>query len=208
MQRVGEGATRPRLASAPRPHHCLSHPHPHTPQLERIERLGDEAWAGVAAVDRGGQPPPPSRSLLLALGDTAALTAFAAAGRSNHSEGLALASVAATAAPFVAAWLGAAGVTGGFSATARAARGTAAATTALRAWLPFFPVAHALRAATLGRAPDPAFVGVSAAVTIVLLVGWRVAVGATAPAADAARGNKRGSVFEFFSLLKSLTTRW
>ena len=33
---------------------CLRSEHAHrTVQLERIERLGEEAWAGVAAIDRG-----------------------------------------------------------------------------------------------------------------------------------------------------------
>lgn len=121
---------------------------------------------------------------------------------------MAVAAVAATAAPFLAAWLGAAALTGGYGPAARAAKGGAAAAAALRAWLPFFPAAHALRAVALGRGPDPAFVGVSAAVTIGLLVGWRVVAGVGARAEGGGARDRRGNVFEFLSLLKSLTTRW
>lgn len=144
----------------------------------------------------------------MATGDVAALTAFAAAGRSNHGESGAVSGVLFTAAPFIVAWLAAGGLTGAFGPDARRATGGAAAATALRTWLPFFPVAHALRSLAVGHAPVPAFVGVSAGVTLVLLVGWRAAFGLTAPAADAGRADKRGGVFEFFSLLRSLTTRW
>jgi hypothetical protein len=148
------------------------------------------------------------RAALLAAGDVAALAAFAAAGRSNHGEPGSAGGIVFTAAPFIIAWLSAGGAAGAFGADARRARGAAAATTALRAWLPFFPVAHALRFLAVGHPPVPAFVGVSAGVTLLLLVGWRVAAGLSAPAADAGRANKRGGVFEFLGLLRSLTTRW
>jgi len=209
----GEREREAEWAREPKQRHAHAHPPPLAPrlQLEKVERLGDEAWAGVAAVDRttaagdgGGVP----RAALLAAGDVAALAAFAAAGRSNHGEPGSAGGIVFTAAPFIIAWLSAGGAAGAFGADARRARGAAAATTALRAWLPFFPVAHALRFLAVGHPPVPAFVGVSAGVTLLLLVGWRVAAGLSAPAADAGRANKRGGVFEFLGLLRSLTTRW
>jgi hypothetical protein len=67
-----------------------------------IERASEEAWAGVAAVDRGESDENAldwGRVALLVGGDATALLLFAAVGRANHGEGLA--GALGTAAPFL-----------------------------------------------------------------------------------------------------------
>jgi hypothetical protein len=70
-------------------------------QVVPIERAGDEAWSGVAAIDRGDASTSFSKAALLVGGDAAALMIFAALGRANHGEGNAVLEVAATALPFM-----------------------------------------------------------------------------------------------------------
>ena len=139
------------------------------------------------------------------------MLAFAAVGRASHGESLAALDLLGTAAPFLVAWYGW-GLSGwgrAFDREARLASPGTAAATALRTWLPYLPTAQLLRAASVGHVADVAFWGISGAVTLVFLVGWRGALSAVAPAPGASkRGDKKGNVFEFLSLLKGLTTRW
>jgi len=140
------------------------------------------------------------------------LLAFAAIGRAQHGEPLALLDVLATAAPFLISWYGW-GVTGFASVFGREARlapaGAGVAAAVARNWLPFLPTAQALRALSAGHVADVSFWGISGGVTLLLLVAWRSGLAAALPAPGAnKRGDKRGNPFEFLSLLKSLTTRW
>ncbi|KAK9838317.1 hypothetical protein WJX81_004248 [Elliptochloris bilobata] len=189
-------------------------------KLERVERLGEEAWAGVAAVDRGEDNANTglARAVLLAGGDAAALLLFAAVGRSSHSEGLAPVAVLATAAPFLLGWFAAAVPLGGFGRAACGERAGEAALAAAKCWAVGVPAGIAVRSLARGYAPDKAFVIVTLVVTGVLLVGWRAGLAAiTAQAAHEdrtpteqlqRRRDKRGNPLEFFRLLTSLTKRW
>lgn len=79
-----------------------SEPHTYVLQLERVERLGSEAWQGVAQVDRGSTSQLDGRWLAtLVAGDTAALMVFAAIGRYSHFHDLDLLAISSIAAPFL-----------------------------------------------------------------------------------------------------------
>lgn len=178
-------------------------------KLKRVERLGAESWAGVAAVDRGesGQL---VRTALLIGGDAAALLVFAAIGRKNHGEGLQLAETFNTALPFLVGWAVASGLTGAYSGNSKDRSIGKAANTAARAWILAVPVALVLRSIQRGYIPDKSFVIVSFIATGVLLIGWRSALAAATQKSNQGqeRQNKRGNPLEFLQLLASLTKRW
>lgn len=186
--------------------------------MERVERLGKEAWFGVAAVDRGesNEPSPLARAALLVGGDVGALVLFACIGRLTHGEPLDAAAVLATAGPFLAGWLPAAALLGGYGARASRAGAGAAAATAAKAWAVGIPVGLVVRSLVRGYMPDKSFLLVSLAVTGVLLIGWRTALAAAAPQEAPqspidqlkARKNKSGGPFEFLQLLFGLVGRW
>jgi hypothetical protein len=181
-------------------------------KLQRVERLDKDAWAGVAAVDRGEADAGAdwARVAALAGGDAAALLLFAAIGRANHAEGLTLAGVAATAAPFLIGWFAAAPLLGGYGRAAQRGGVGAAAAAAAKAWVVAAPAGLLVRTLSKGYLPDSAFVIVTLVATGVLLVGWRAAAAAAAAgaAAPAQRRNKRGNPLEFVGLLLSLVKRW
>ncbi|CAK0753841.1 hypothetical protein CVIRNUC_002251 [Coccomyxa viridis] len=184
-------------------------------QLERIERLGDEAWAGVAAVDRGDDSVGLlGRKALLVGGDALALLAFAAVGRRNHGESLNIGSIFSVAWPFLAGWYGSASLLGGYSAPATGSRARPAALVALKTWALALPVAIGLRSVSRGYIPDKAFIIVSLAVTAFMLIGWRTGLAALTKSGHASqdpaaqRRNKKGNPLEFLQLLTSLTKRW
>jgi hypothetical protein len=77
---------------------------------------------------------------LLVVGDAAALLIFAAIGRMNHGEGLALGDVVGTASPFLAGWFGAAALLGGYGKAAVGGRTAPAALLAAKCWALAFPV--------------------------------------------------------------------
>ncbi|KAK9906716.1 hypothetical protein WJX75_006698 [Coccomyxa subellipsoidea] len=185
--------------------------------LENIERLGEEAWAGVAAVDRGEEDLSLGRLALLAGGDAAALLLFAAIGRANHGESLDPASVLSVAWPFLAGWFGSAALLGGFGKEAQGGRTGPAAITAAKCWAGGLTVGIALRSLSRGYFPDKGFVIVTFAVTAVFLIGWRTALASITPEVDVnpsaasqakRRRDKKGNPLEFLQLLTSLTKRW
>ena len=117
--------------------------------------------------------------------------------------------------PFLAGWAVAAGVTGAWAPPARLDGPAAAAGRAVKAWALATPLSLALRSLAVGHPPEKAFIAVTAGVTLVFLVSWRAGLAAAAPTdgareakAGKGRGNRKGGVFEFFQLLRSLTTRW
>jgi hypothetical protein len=85
-----------------------------------VEQRSRDAFQGVAKVDEEDTR---VRAVALVAGDIAALMLFAAIGRGNHGEGVFLADVAATAAPFAAGWFLASPVAGTFGDAARGAKG-------------------------------------------------------------------------------------
>jgi hypothetical protein len=204
-------------------------------KVVKVEDTSD--WAAVAAIDRGdgdaggaggaagggGVALAPA----VAAGDLLALLAFAAVGRASHGEPLDVGAVVDTAGPFVAAWFTAASLLGGYGADARPTAGAvgASALAAAKVWAVGVPLGIALRSLARGYAPPAVFVGVTMAVTLVVMVGWRAAyaaalgVGGGKGAEDGgsprtpqqrldARKDKRGGPLELLQVIMSLTKRW
>lgn len=97
---------------------------------------------------------------------------FCALGRRSHDEGLNLTGIATTAWPFLT------GTAVGWLAARGWRRPTAVAPTGVVVWLSTVVVGMVLRKATSAGAAA-SFVVVATAVTALLLLGWRVAVGLT-----------------------------
>ena len=183
-------------------------------RLVRIERASDEAWAGVAQRDNGGQRAGDiaARVATLAAGDAAALLVFAVVGRLTHGEGLSPGDVFSTALPFLLAWFASAPATGAFSPPARGDDMKAATAAAAKSWALAVPLALVLRAISQGgRAPPVPFAIVSFVVGGGLLLGGRAIAASRAPKVDrmaAATSNRKGNPLEFLSLLNGLVRRW
>ncbi|KXZ49219.1 hypothetical protein GPECTOR_22g810 [Gonium pectorale] len=177
-----------------------------------VEKTGEDAWAGVARVDRGSSAQFDwTSAATLVAGDLAALLVFAAAGRANHGEGGG-AEVISTALPFILGWFATAPLLGGFGAEARKQGVQPAALTAAKCWAVGIPTGLLLRGLLRGYVPPVPFIAVSMAVNGVLLVGWRSALAAATKPAEPdtvkTRRDRRGNPFEFLELLMSLTKRW
>ena len=190
-------------------------PIPQGLKLERVERLEDEAWAGVASVDRGTQGLGLKDTLIVAGGDIGALVTFATIGRLSHGETLSVVESFGTAAPFIIGWVGASLLlTGAYGKKCV----DAPLMTAAQTWVTGIPVGLLLRSILKGHLPETTFIMVSMAFTGVALLGWRSAfarfiatpLDSSLSASDQLkkRQNKRGNPFEFISLLLSLVKRW
>lgn len=190
-------------------------PIPQGLKLERVERLDDDAWAGVASVDRGTQGLGLKNALFVAGGDIGALVTFATIGRMSHGESLSLLESFSTAAPFIVGWVGASVLlTGGYGKKSI----DAPLKTAAQTWVTGIPAGLLLRSILKGHLPETTFIMVSMAFTGVALLGWRSAFArfiatpleSSLSASDQLkkRQNKRGNPFEFISLLLSLVKRW
>lgn len=183
-------------------------------RLEKVERLGEESWAGVAAVDRGYVNDTSfSRAAFLFGGDIAAILIFAAVGRGSHSELDGISGVLVTAWPFLAGWITGAAVMGAYGATAQHGTIIEAAAVAGKAWCIAIVVSLLLRSVSRGAPPPVPFAIVASVATSVLLIGWRSAFAAFMPRPQGngrklGSGNKSGNPFEFLKLLGSLTKRW
>lgn len=181
-----------------------------------VQRLDDDLYSGVVAMDRGEAPSDLSRILLLAGGDAAALVAFATIGRLSHGESLSLLGSFATAAPFLVGWYGAAVGLGAFGKEAQGSDVSKAAWAAAHAWAVGIPVGLLLRSVFKGYVPDTSFLLVSMAATGVFLIGWRAALAAATPEAKpksvreelTSRRDRRGGIFEFLDMIVSMTRRW
>eukprot|EP00195_Chlamydomonas_chlamydogama_P014702 CAMPEP_0202899370 /NCGR_PEP_ID=MMETSP1392-20130828/7622_1 /ASSEMBLY_ACC=CAM_ASM_000868 /TAXON_ID=225041 /ORGANISM="Chlamydomonas chlamydogama, Strain SAG 11-48b" /LENGTH=251 /DNA_ID=CAMNT_0049585535 /DNA_START=22 /DNA_END=777 /DNA_ORIENTATION=- len=181
-----------------------------------VEKTGEDAWAGVAAIDRGeADATSTSKALLLAGGDAAFILLFAVIGRINHGELLDVETLN-TALPFWIGWFATAPFLGGFGKEAQGSDVGAAAGAAAKCWAAGIPLGLAIRGLSRGYVPPTPFIVVSLATTLVLLVGWRALLAKnTAPPAKlspvaqaAARKDKQGNPFEFMMLLISLVKRW
>lgn len=190
-------------------------PIPQGLKLERVERLEDEAWAGVASVDRGSQGLRWKDVLIVAGGDVGALATFATIGRLSHGESLSIAESLGTAAPFIIGWVGASLLlTGAYGKNSV----EAPLKTAAQTWATGIPAGLLIRSLLKGHFPETTFIMVSMAFTGVALLGWRSAfarfiatpLDSSLSASDQLkkRQNKRGNPFEFISLLLSLVKRW
>lgn len=190
-------------------------PSPYSSELkiERVEGLGKESWAGVAAVDRGETDQSNSwgRIAVLLVGDATALLLFAAIGRSSHNEGLSFGDVFGTAWPFILGWYISAGVLGGYRKIAQGGDVGPAAMLAAKCWALGIPLGLLFRSVSRGYLPDKAFIAVALVATGVLLVGWRTGLAKTRPEKTSQakdRKNKKGNPFEFLQLLFGLVSRW
>ncbi|CAD7700509.1 unnamed protein product [Ostreobium quekettii] len=180
-----------------------------------IETAGKEAWAGVAAVDKGEDTMGSvMRVGLLVVGDAVGLLIFAAIGRISHGEVLSLETIG-TVLPFWIGWFAAAGLLGGYGKAARGEEGVlASAGAAAKCWAVGTPAGLLLRSLFKGQLPPTSFAIVSCVATGAIMVGWRTALTAKAPLkklapeTSAGKGNRKGNAFEFLSLLGSLTKRW
>ena len=168
-----------------------------------VEQRSRDAFQGVARVDEEDTR---GRAAALVAGDVAALMLFAAIGRGNHGEGLFLADVCATAAPFAAGWFLASPVAGVYGASARGKKVGPAAAAAAKGWALGIPAGLGFRGIGKGAIPPKPFVIVSLAATGVFLIGWRAWFAASAGGDE--DGNKKGNPLEFMGLLMSLTKRW
>lgn len=114
----------------------------------------------------------PRRAPVWLVADVVAVLVFCTVGRRSHAEGLTLSGVAATAWPFLA------GTVIGWLASRGWRRPTAIVPTGVVVWLCTVVIGMVLRkASSAGVAVS--FVVVVAAVTAVLLLGWRVVVALT-----------------------------
>ncbi|BBY69205.1 DUF3054 domain-containing protein [Mycobacterium paraintracellulare] len=104
--------------------------------------------------------------------DVVGVLVFCALGRRSHDEGLNLTGIATTAWPFLS------GTAVGWLAARGWRRPTAVAPTGVVVWLSTVVVGMVLRKAT-SAGVAASFVVVATAVTALLLLGWRVAVGLT-----------------------------
>ena len=210
-----ESSTEPSTEQASRIQRPPPRPIPQGLKLERVERLEDDAWAGVASVDRGTQGLGFKDVLIVAGGDIGALMTFATIGRLSHGESLSIVESLGTAAPFIIGWVGASLVlTGGYGKNAV----TSPLKTAAQTWLTGIPAGLVIRSLLKGHLPETTFIMVSMAFTGVALLGWRSAfarfiatpLDSSLSATDQLkkRQNKRGNPFEFISLLLSLVKRW
>ena len=168
-----------------------------------VEQRSRDAFQGVARVDEEDTR---GRAVALVAGDVAALMLFAAIGRGNHGEGVFLADVCATAAPFAAGWFLASPVAGVYGASARGKKVGPAAAAAAKGWALGIPAGLVFRGIGKGAIPPKPFVIVSLAATGVFLIGWRAWFAASAGGDE--DGNKKGNPLEFMGLLMSLTKRW
>lgn len=104
--------------------------------------------------------------------DVVGVLVFCALGRRSHDEGLNVTGIATTAWPFLT------GTAVGWLAARGWRRPTAVAPTGIVVWLSTVVVGMVLRKAT-SAGVAASFVVVATAVTALLLLGWRVAVGLT-----------------------------
>ena len=203
----------PRIRTTPPPGRSFAPP-PSALQpdlkLQKVETLGADSIAGVAAVDRGENSGTSlSRGLKLAAGDAVALLVFATIGRFNHHEGLVLAGIVDTALPFLVGWFVTAPFLGGYGKDAQSGNVGKAVGAAAKSWVAAIPVALVVRSVLRGYVPDKSFIIVSFVATAVLLLGARaVQAGTMTDDTSDRKKKKKGNPFEFISLLTSLVKRW
>ena len=125
-------------------------------------------------------PRPPAAPAALAA-DVVAVLVFAAVGRRSHAEGDALAGLAHTAWPFLAAL-----ALGWLVVRARRWRPAAVRPAGTAVWLVTVLGGHALRLVS-GQGSAWSFLVVTAVVLAVFLLGWRALVGRTSRSAHGPR---------------------
>lgn len=109
----------------------------------------------------------------LAAGDLAVFLGFAAAGRWWHALEVTAGGTVAAAAPFFAAWATAGVLLGTFRPEAVDGGGRTALQT-VRTWALAGPAGLLLRAVFLGGPVSVSFAAVTLALTLILLLAWRV----------------------------------
>jgi hypothetical protein len=107
-------------------------------------------------------------ALVAAAADVVAVLAFAAAGRRSHAEGLDVAGIVGTAAPFLA------GAAGAWAVVRAWRRPRSVWPTGVGVWVGAVAGGMGIRALT-GQGTAPSFIAVATTVLGILLVGWRAA---------------------------------
>ena len=142
----------------------------------------------------------------LAAGDLLSLLAFAAIGRSNHGEGVDIAGIVTTAAPFLLSWFLVSPLLGSYSRSATSSKG-GAPVGLLAGWAVSMPIAVGLRGLVKGEMPPTPFIVVSMVATLTILSLWRVLyvslVGGTSD-----KEFKSAGAFEVFKMIGTLVKRW
>lgn len=184
-------------------------------EVVQIEKAGEEAWGGIAQLDKGARDDPTNwgKVRLLIAGDIGTLLAFAAIGRASHGWDVASVETLQTALPFMVGWAAAAPFLGGYGKAAQGGDVKAAALTAAKCWAVGAPIGLILRSVGKGYIPATSFIMISMATTATFMIGWRAAAAALTPKAEpAAPGSKRkdrkGDLFEMVELIMGLTKRW
>ena len=142
----------------------------------------------------------------LVFADVAALITFAAIGRSNHGEGIDIAALLGTAAPFVISWLLLSPLLGTYSREATSSKGGIPVKIA-PGWLVSVALALAIRGTLKGGVPPTPFIIVSMVSTFGLLSVYRYLyislVGETSDEEKRSAG-----ALEVFKMVGSLIKRW
>ena len=178
---------------------------------DEVEKgIQDTQWSGQSGLDVTVRSSNNWSDLqarpLLALGDVAALVAFASVGRGNHGGNVNLFGSLVTAAPFVVSWLAITPFLGAYNREATASKG-GVPIKLLPGWVVAVPTALALRGALKEAVPPTPFIIVSMLATLGFTSAWRVlyilALGETSDEETRSAG-----FLEVFRMVATLVKRW
>lgn len=159
-----------------------------------VSRVSKNTWEDMFA-----------RPVLL-VGDVLALLVFAIIGRTNHGEGLDIASAVGTAAPFIISWVALSPLLGSFSRKATSSLKSIPLELALP-WAVSMPAALALRGLLKGAVPPTPFIVITMVATLVLLSAWRAVYVSLLGETSDEEYRKAGSL-EIFKMIGTLIRRW
>ena len=138
--------------------------------------------------------------------DVLALLTFAAIGRSNHGEGIDIASLLGTAAPFIGSWLLISPLLGSYTRDATKSR-NGIPIALLPSWLVSVGLALAVRGLLTGAVPPVPFIIVTLVSTLGLLSVYRYGYIALVGETSDEEQRKAGAL-EVFKMVGSLIKRW
>jgi len=179
---------------------------------EEIDKaIRDTNWSGQSNVEETTNSRNNYADLLsrkgLAIGDAAALVAFAAIGRGNHAEDMGLFADLLTAAPFLFSWFAVSPFLGSYSRSATASVSDIAPGL-LAGWAVSVPLGLGIRGVLKGLVVPPTpFILVTLVATFTLLFSWRfLFVKAFGSTSD--DEYKSAGFFEVFKMVGTLIKRW
>jgi hypothetical protein len=178
---------------------------------DEVEKgVRDTQWSGQSGLDiavaSSNNWDDLAKRPLLALGDVAALVAFASVGQGNHGESSDLLGGLWTATPFVLSWLAATPFLGAYSREATASKGGVLLKLA-PGWVVAVPLALAVRGALKGAVPPTPFIGVAMVTTLAFTSAWRLLyVSALGETSD--EETRSAGFLEVFKMVGTLVKRW